>query len=227
MSDIRVITADAPAIDLSPGRPGPPLSAPGQRIGLLGGSFNPPHAAHRLISHTAIKRLQLDCVWWLVTPGNPLKSSIDMPPLEVRMAAAAACAQDSRIKVTGFEQAFAVPYTVTTLTHLLTRCPGVHFVWLMGADNLAQMHRWRQWRRLFQLMPVAVIDRPGWHLKSLAGTAARTMTRSRWPEAYATGLPGAHPPAWTFLTGPLSVLSSTAIRAHAIAVGSAMTPPET
>ena len=130
------------------------------RIGLLGGSFNPAHAAHRHISLTALKRLGLDQVWWLVTPGNPLKAGAKQPSLESRVAAAREVAHHPRIVVTGFEGARKSPYTVDTLKFLKQRFPGVHFVWLMGADNLAELHHWRDWPALFRLVPIAVFDRP-------------------------------------------------------------------
>ena len=192
----------------------PPLALAGQRIGLLGGSFNPPHAAHRLTSQIALKRLGLDGVWWIVTPGNPLKSQSELLPLAERLALAHAVKQDSRVTLTAFETGLTSLFTAGTLGFLKLRYPGVRFVWLMGGDCLAQLHRWRQWRDIFSLLPVAVIDRPGWHLKGLAAPAARTFAASRLPEYRAQRLAFETAPAWTFLTGPLSPLSSTAIRAR-------------
>lgn len=192
-----------------------PPAERGQRIGLLGGSFNPPHAAHRMISQAALKRLGLDAVWWLVSPGNPLKSREGEAALPQRVALAEAMADDARIRVTDFEQRLPTPYTAATLAFLRRRRPGVKFVWLMGADNLATFHRWRNWRGIFHLMPIAVIDRPGWHLKALASPAARAFASARWPEARALRLAAAPAPAWTLLSGPLSELSSTALRIQA------------
>ena len=192
-----------------------PLAVPGQRIGLLGGSFNPPHAAHRMISQIALKRLGLDAVWWIVSPGNPLKSRQGEAPLGDRVAWARAMAADARIVVTDFEQGLPTPYTASTLAFLRLRRPGVQFVWLMGADNLASFHRWRDWKSIFRLMPIAVIDRPGWHLKALASPAARTFAAARLPEARAAQLGAGPLPAWTLLSGPLSNLSSTALRLKA------------
>ena len=187
---------------------------PGQRIGLLGGSFNPPHAAHRLITHIALKRLELDAVWWVVTPGNPLKSHSDLAPLDERLQLCRAMAEgDPRIKITAFESALPSPYTAATLAFLRQRFPGVHFVWLMGADNLATFHRWEQWLAIAGMMPIAVVDRPNWRLASMASPASRYLAKSYVREDRARLLPGMPPPAWTFLTGPLSDLSSTAIRA--------------
>jgi nicotinate-nucleotide adenylyltransferase len=191
----------------------PPVVA-GQRIGVLGGTFNPPHAGHVLISRTAIKRLALDQLWWVVTPGNPLKSNGELPPLESRMEACRALVKDRKIKVTGFEAELGTPYTAATLAFLRTRYPAVHFVWIMGADNLAGFHRWQQWRDIMRLMPIAVVDRPGWRHRSLAAKTAISYADAFVPERLARGLPTMKPPAWTLLTGPLSALSSTALRAR-------------
>ncbi len=189
-----------------------PNAGRGQRIGLLGGSFNPPHPAHLLITETALKRLQLDEVWWLVSPGNPLKSRQEEAPLDERVRLARSMAQDARIRVIDFERDLPTPFTAATLAFLTQRRPQARFVWLMGADNLASFHRWRQWRRIFARMPIAVIDRPGWHLRALASPAGRLFEARRLPEARAAELAEATAPAWTFLSGPLSELSSTAIR---------------
>ena len=132
----------------------------GMRIGLLGGSFNPPHAAHRALSLLALKRLGLDRVWWLVTPGNPLKDNRRLPPLDKRLAAARALAAHPAIDVTAVEVALDTRYTYDTVLALRRRFPGVHFVFIMGADNLAQLNRWRRWRELANLVPIAVVDRP-------------------------------------------------------------------
>ena len=190
----------------------PPLALAGQRIGLLGGSFNPPHEAHRLISQIALERLGLDGVWWIVTPGNPLKSPDALAPLSTRLALCDAMKQDNHIKVTAFETGLASPFTAGTLVFLRQRLPGVRFVWLMGADCLAEFHHWWHWREIFATLPIAVVDRPGYRLAALASPAARTFQGARIPEPRARLLPAARSPAWTFLTGPLSPVSSTAIR---------------
>jgi len=182
-------------------------------IGLLGGSFNPAHDAHVQISETAIKRLGLARVWWLVTPGNPLKVAGAAAPLDARIAAARKLVGSRPITVTGFERDLRAPYTVSTLTYLRRRRPQARFVWIMGADCLAEFHRWRQWREIMSLMPVAVVDRPGWRLKALASIAAHDYAAARLPEREAALLPALRAPAWVFLTAPLSDLSSTAIRA--------------
>jgi nicotinate-nucleotide adenylyltransferase len=191
----------------------PPLALPGQRIGLFGGSFNPPHEAHRVMSLVALKRLRLDRIWWLVTPGNPLKTRDGLAALEDRMAAAQTMAADPRIVVTDVEKGLPSAFTAATIAHLQLRHPSTRFVWVMGADCLAGFHRWRQWRDIFRTVPVAVVDRPGWRLKALASPAARAFAPDRRPEAAASRLAAAHPPAWTLLTGPLLAISSTEIRA--------------
>ncbi len=189
-----------------------PLAFAGQRIGIMGGTFNPPHAGHALVAETALKRLRLDQLWWVVTPGNPLKTNGGLPPLEQRMRTARTLARNPRMKVTGFEQALGTPYTAATLAFLKRRYPSVQFVWVMGADNLASFDRWQHWQAIAAALPLAVIDRPGWRLNSLAGRAGATLGRSRIPEALAASLPTRKTPAWTFLTSRLSPLSSTALR---------------
>ena len=193
----------------------PPHAAPGQSIGLLGGSFNPPHPAHAMISETVRKRLGLAKVWWLVSPGNPLKRRADAAPLRERLILCRAAARSRHIVVTGFEAGLDGPHTASTLAYLKARTPLVRYVWIMGADNLAQFERWHRWREIFTMVPVVVVDRPGWRLKALASKAARAFAAARVPEAEARGLALRPPPAWTFLTGPLSHLSSTALRSSA------------
>lgn len=194
-----------------------PLVAPGLRIGVMGGSFNPPHEGHAIVAETALKRLQLDQVWWLVTPGNPLKAHDGLPHQAQRMTAIRPFARGPAMKITGFEAELGTPYTAATLAFLKRRCPGVPFVWIMGADNLAHFHRWQRWNWIAQNIPFAVVDRPGWRLKALAGRAAQRYGAFRIDESDAAALPRARTPAWTFLTGPLSPLSSTALRAEASA----------
>lgn len=191
-----------------------PTHAPGLRIGLLGGSFNPPHAAHRAISLFAMKRLGLDRVWWLVTPGNPLKDVKALPPLPDRIAAAQRVAHHPRIDVTGLEAVIHTRYTIDTLDWLTRRLPLVRFVWIMGADNLRQFHRWENWRGIAARIPIAVIDRGGVGPAALAGPAAQALARSRVPENMARLVPLLMAPAWTYLHGLKSTLSSTALRAQ-------------
>jgi nicotinate-nucleotide adenylyltransferase len=190
-----------------------PHAEAGQRIGLLGGSFNPPHAAHLLVSRIALARLGLDRIWWVVTPGNPLKSHDELAPLEQRLAACRDLARDQRILVTAFEAELGTSYTAATLGFLRQRQAKVHHVWIMGADCLAHFHKWQHWRDIFRMMPIAVIDRPGWHLKALSSPAARAFASTRWPQTHVAQLPLASGPAWSLLSGPLSPLSSTALRA--------------
>jgi nicotinate-nucleotide adenylyltransferase len=190
----------------------PPYAGPGQAIGLLGGSFNPPHVAHRLISEAALKRAALDKVWWIVSPGNPLKRRTPPAPLAERMRLCRAMATNPHIVVTDFEADLPSPYTASTIAFLKTRNPLVHYVWVMGADNLASFDRWERWREIFTMVPVVVVDRPGWRLKALASKAARAFAKSRRPESDASLLAHMPPPAWAFLTGPLSHASSTALR---------------
>jgi nicotinate-nucleotide adenylyltransferase len=190
----------------------PPHAEPGQRIGLLGGSFNPPHAAHLRISQIALRRLGLDRVWWIVTPGNPLKRRGQLLPLERRLQLSRAIAADARITVTGFEQSLATNFTAGTLAFVTRRFPRTRFVWVMGADCLPEFDQWGQWREIFRMLPIAVIDRPGWRLRALSSRAAAAFANARVPEGRALVLPAKPPPAWTFLTGPLMGLSSTEIR---------------
>jgi nicotinate-nucleotide adenylyltransferase len=196
-----------------------PVAAPGMRIGLLGGSFNPAHAAHREISLTALKRLGLDQVWWLVTPGNPLKDVSHQPGLAERVAAAKKVARHPRITVTGFDGGSESRYTIDLLKVLKQRFPGVHFVWLMGADNLADFHRWKAWPEIFAIMPIAVLDRPGYRLKARSSQAAQRFAPYYVDETDAAGLALLVPPAWTVLSHKLSGLSSTALRENVLKSG--------
>ncbi len=182
------------------------------RIGLLGGSFNPPHAAHRAISLYAIKRLRLDRVWWLVTPGNPLKDRAGLRDLDQRADAAREMAHDPRIDVSCLEAVIGMRYTVDTIAYLRRRCSGARFVWIMGADNLAQFHRWQNWRRIASEVPIAVIDRPPQSFRALAAPAAQALARYRLPENQAVRLADQGAPAWVFLTGMKLNLSSTGLR---------------
>ncbi|CAH1650814.1 putative nicotinate-nucleotide adenylyltransferase [Hyphomicrobiales bacterium] len=192
-----------------------PPHGPGLAIGLFGGSFNPPHEGHRLASLVAMKRMGLDRVWWIVTPGNPLKDNACLPPLTERIAAAKAVADHPRIDVTGFEAAIGTRFTYDTLAYLRRRCPRTRFVWIMGADNLGTFHRWQNWRGIAALMPMAVVDRPGATIKAARAPAAVALQHVRMSERCARALPSAPPPTWVFLHGPRSAQSSTALRAQA------------
>ena len=189
-----------------------PLYTNGMRVGLLGGSFNPPHAAHRAISLFALKRLKLDRVWWLVTPGNPLKNHDGLRDLDERAEAARKMAADPRIDVSCLESVIRTRYTVDTISYLRRRASGLRFVWIMGADNLAQFHRWQNWRRIASEMPIAVIDRPPQSFRALASPAAHALARYRLPENQAIRLADQRAPAWVFLTGMKLNLSSTGLR---------------
>jgi len=190
-----------------------PPHAAGMRVGLFGGTFDPPHAAHLAACLLAMKRLRLDQVWWLVTPGNPLKDTRGLAPLADRIAAARALARHPRIVVTGLEAMLHAAYTHQTVRRLAARCPGVRFVWIMGADNLRSFHRWRRWRTIAAMVPIAVVDRAGPSLHAAAGPAAHALAAARLPETAAAALPGRAPPAWVLLHGLKSPLSSTALRA--------------
>jgi nicotinate-nucleotide adenylyltransferase len=189
-----------------------PFYSNGMRIGLLGGSFNPPHAAHRAISLFAIKRLKLDRVWWLVTPGNPLKDHGALHDLDARAEAARKMANDPRIDISCLETVIGTRYTVDTIDYLRRRASGLRFVWIMGADNLAQFHRWQNWRRIASEVPIAVIDRPPQSFRALAAPAAQALARYRLPENQAGRLADQRAPAWVFLTGMKLNLSSTGLR---------------
>jgi nicotinate-nucleotide adenylyltransferase len=183
------------------------------RIGLFGGSFDPPHAGHRAVSLEALKRLGLDQVWWLVSPQNPLKPNAPAD-LGRRIAAARALANHPRIKVTGIEAALGTTYTADTLRKLKQRLPEVRLVWMMGADNLASFHRWRDWQGIAADVPIAVFNRPGQALRALSSPAARTLARTRIRERDAHRIGGIRPPAWVFLSSPHVPLSSTELRAR-------------
>ena len=193
-------------------RTGLPIAPPGLRVGLLGGSFDPPHAGHALITRRALAALGLDRVWWLVSPGNPLKTRSPAAAAR-RIAAARAIMRHPRVEVTDVEARLGARYTADTLARLRRAYPGVRFVWLMGADNLAQFHRWDRWETIARTMPMAAIARPGAQISAGLSPAARRLARWRRDPAGARALPFAQAPAWTLLTGPMDPASSTAIRA--------------
>jgi nicotinate-nucleotide adenylyltransferase len=195
-----------------------PLASPGQRIGLFGGSFNPAHEAHREASLHAWKRLGLDRVWWLVSPGNPLKGNRGLPPLDARMTGARRAAHNPFIEVTDIEARLGTRFTYDTVSRLKACHPRVRFVFLMGADILAEFHRWKRWRELAGMVPLAVIDRAGWTAKALASPAAQALGRARIPEQDALALASREPPAWIFLHGLKLAQSSTALRRRAGAI---------
>jgi len=184
------------------------------RIGLFGGTFDPPHQAHLAASLLALKRLKLDRIWWLVTPGNPLKDTRGLAPLAERIAAAKALTSHPRIDITGFEDELGVRYSYQTISYLVQCCPGVRFVWIMGADNLRSFHRWQKWREIARLVPMAVIDRLGPSLYSASGVAGQALSNARIRESAAGTIADRRPPAWVFVHGLKSPLSSTALRAE-------------
>jgi nicotinate-nucleotide adenylyltransferase len=187
------------------------LPARGQRIGLLGGSFNPAHEGHLQISREATKRLGLDGLWWLVTPQSPLKPDPAGSSAR-RLAQAGQLTVQDPIRVASLEQLLGTRYSVDTLAELKRRFPGVRFVWLMGADNLADLHRWHAWAEIFSLVPIAVFDRPTYSLRAGLSKAARRFRTRRLPEGSAKSLAEKDPPAWVFLHCRLNPRSSTALR---------------
>lgn len=195
-----------------PASANPPPFVRGLRVGLFGGSFNPPHEGHRAVSLLALRRLRLDRVWWLVSPTNPLKDPHELAPLAERVEAARKIGQHPRIAVTVLEAAIGATYTHQTISYLKRRCPGVHFVWLMGADNFRLFDRWQRWRDIARLVPIAIIDRPGSTLTALHGRAADALAPYRRDETDGGLLAMASPPAFLFLHGPRSPMSSTALR---------------
>jgi nicotinate-nucleotide adenylyltransferase len=193
-----------------------PHAEPGMAVGLFGGSFNPPHEGHRLVAETALRRLRLDALWWIVTPGNPLKAGKEQSVLAERLALSERLARDPRITVTAFEAGARVRYTADTIKFVRSRNRGIDFVWIMGADNLRDFHLWQRWRDIVRSVPIAIVDRPGSTLSFLSAPMAQTFARHRIDETDAGRLARMRPPAWTFIHGPRSSLSSTAIRAAEI-----------
>ena len=181
-------------------------------VGLLGGSFNPAHDGHRYISLQALKLLELDEVWWLVSPLNPLKNEGDMASYERRLETAREVARHSRIKVSDIESRIGTRYTIDTLTQLKELYPDTNFVWLMGADNLLQLPRWYRWRDIMRTVPIAVFARKHYALKALHGIAARRFRLYRQDPQNAVNLAFGKPPAWVFLPIRKHPASSTEIR---------------
>lgn len=191
---------------------GKPWAAKGQVIGLLGGSFDPPHAGHVHLTREALKRLRLDQVWWLVSPGNPLKRNAPAP-LAARVAASRTIMRHPKVRITDLEAGFGTRITADTLAALRRAYPQLRFVWLMGADNLATFHRWERWPAILAHVPVAVLARPGQRLKALTSPTARAYAAHRVPATAAAHLGHRAPPAWTFLDMPMRSDSSSALRA--------------
>lgn len=189
-----------------------PYARAGQRVGLLGGSFDPAHAGHVHITRHALTRFNLDAVWWLVTPGNPLKAR-GPASLAARMEEARRLMDHPRVTVTDIEARLGTRHTAQTLDALLGFYPGVDFTWLMGADNLAQFHKWQDWRAIMDAVRVGVIARPGERTGARVSPAARLYRGARLRGRYSRLLSGSEAPAWCFINVPMSDASSTAIRA--------------
>ncbi len=188
-----------------------PTAGPGQAVGLLGGSFDPPHGGHAHLTREALKRLALDRVWWLVSPANPLKSAAPAP-MPARLAACRRVIDHPRVAVTDIETRLGTRVSVDTLRALRLRYPHLRFVWLMGADNLAGFHRWERWHEIMAMVPVAVLARPGQRMPALTARAARQYARYRLPASAAANLARAPTPAWVYLDMPMRRDSSTALR---------------
>ena len=199
----------------------------GQRVGLFGGSFNPAHDGHAHVAATALMRLKLDKVIWLVSPQNPLKPSAETAGVAARMASARSFAPGPHMIVSDAETRIGSRYTVDTLRVLKARFPGVRFVWIMGADNLQSFHRWRGWLQIMREVPVAVIARPGAEVKSRSAPAARRFAFARVSSRAAPRLALMAPPAWLYLRAPLNFSSSTLLRARARAQERASRSAET
>jgi len=193
-------------------RTGMPIARPGQVVGLLGGSFDPAHTGHVHITKAALKRFGIDRVWWLVSPANPLKTR-GPAPLDDRLVAARAVMQHPKVEVTDIETRLGTRYTAETIAALQHVYPAVRFVWLMGADNLAQFHRWQDWHEIMARVPVGVLARPGDRISARMSKAARMYREDRLIGQAAQLLGQATAPAWAFTNLPMSQMSSTAIRA--------------
>lgn len=190
-----------------------PYARAGQTIGLLGGSFDPPHAGHSHITREALKRFGLSRVWWLVSPGNPLKGEGPAPILR-RLAEARRVMVHPRVAVTDIETVIGTRYTAETILCLQRLYPGVRFVWLMGADNLASFHQWDNWREIFAQVPIGVLARPGQRISARMSVAAAEHARFRLSARAARLLPHHQTPAWCFVNVPMVAISSSAIRAR-------------
>jgi len=183
-------------------------------VGLLGGSFNPAHEGHVYISEVAMKKLGLDCVWWLVSPQNPLKSRKNMASMEKRVESAKRIVKDHKIHITTLETRLGTRYTADTLQALQVRYPNIRFVWIMGADNLAGFHRWKKWQSIFKNCRIAIFHRPTYALKALSSITAQRFSHHRLPERQAGVLKYKTSPAWVFLPIRGKAISATEIRSR-------------
>lgn len=200
-------------IERIPGITDLPLSARGMRIGLFGGSFNPAHAGHVLVAEEVLRRLALDAVWVLVSPGNPLKDHAELAPLAQRVVIARRLMTHPAIKVTGFEAAHGFAYSWQSLSYLRQSLAGRRLVWIMGADNLVGFHKWERWRDIAASVPLCIYARPGSSHIASTSRAARVLAQFRVPQEDALVLAERDPPAWVYLSGRTSTQSSSAIRA--------------
>ena len=186
----------------------------GMLVGIYGGSFDPVHRAHRHVAQTALKRLDLDRVWWMVSPGNPLKAHAPAS-LESRADAIRALMPEPGHVVSTLEDRLHTRATIDLISHLQSRYPRVNFVWIMGADGLANFHRWKDWQAIARRIPICVIARPGSAMKARLSPAARYLARARKHDSRAKSLPLGNPPGWTYLTEPLHAEASRLLRANA------------
>ncbi|WP_323766427.1 nicotinate-nucleotide adenylyltransferase [Marinovum sp.] len=184
----------------------------GQTIGLLGGSFDPPHDGHVHITREALKRFGLDRVWWLVSPGNPLKAH-GPAPLDERMAAARRIMRHPRVEITDYEARVGTRYTAETLQALRDDYRGTNFIWLMGADNLVQLPQWQDWQQIVETVPIGILARPGDRIRARNSKAARIYAGARIRGRESRRLAEAEAPAWCFVNVPMRAESSSAIRA--------------
>lgn len=185
---------------------------PSKKIGLLGGSFNPAHEGHLYISEHALKLLELDEIWWLVSPQNPLKSETEMAPLEERTESAQKIAINSNIKVTNLESELNTQYSIDTIKAIKEKNPQDKFVWLIGADNLANFDMWKDWQEIFKSIPIAVFDREPYSRDALESKAATEFKSNKMEENNSGELTETEPPAWVYLKIPTHPASSTNIR---------------
>ena len=192
-----------------------PTFGEGQRIGLVGGSFNPAHRGHEMVALYALKRLELDWVWWLVSPQNPLKDPSETSEYTTRLATTRKIARHPRFLVTDIEKQMGSRTTAETLRGLSPFLKRADFVWIMGADSFANLHRWHDWLEIAETLPLAVLARPGFSLRALGGPAATRFAEAQIPAHLASKLAGMKPPAWCFIPMPLRPESSTAIRRRA------------
>ena len=188
----------------------------GCRVGLLGGSFNPAHEGHYHIATEALKRMQLDAVWWLVTPGNPLKTTQHTADLKKRLAAAKKWTRHPKFHLSNIEARLGTRFSVDTLENLIILCPNTDFVWLMGADNMAGFDHWLDWETIAHLLPIAIFDREGYSMPALNSKFARRFVRQRLSPNRAKNLPGKTAPLWCFIPCRKNPASATAIRASGI-----------